>query len=354
MKTVEKKIDINAHIENLKCEISVENQISVAKLSFTNLGYGDLTAIKFDARGYNAFGDIVPINGKDQFFLIVQDLIVKRNETAVDLKAKLPSADIRKLELTESQICYADGSVVSYEGENRLAFDLEQFDNQEQLNALHKLYDENAMFKPKEFAQGYICSCGRFNALNETVCSLCGKGKSYAFEACSDNSLKKLVDEYHVSEQKDREVLKAEQKKMKEAKMKKRIVFGIAAVIVGLALSFAIHAIQLSHRTVYASESDMKAALQGTWTCYDEEYTAQYKLLIQDMDMTKRWVDLDSRYDVEVKIEQLKPDEGTFYVFSSMYTVLNNGNIKDDEGNEYEKGGIWSDSEEETSGYGTY
>lgn len=74
MKTIQKTIDINAHIENLQCEIKVDNGNAIAKNSFANLGYGDITAIKFNACGYNAFGDIVPVNGKDKFFLIVQDI----------------------------------------------------------------------------------------------------------------------------------------------------------------------------------------------------------------------------------------------------------------------------------------
>ena len=68
IRIVDKVIDINTHIEDLKCEISTDNGSALAKISFTNLGYGDITAIKFNACGYNLFGDIVPVNGKDEFF----------------------------------------------------------------------------------------------------------------------------------------------------------------------------------------------------------------------------------------------------------------------------------------------
>ena len=87
--------DINAHIENINCEIVTENSNAVAVISFENLGYGDITAVKFNAVGYNSFGDIVPIGNKEKFFLIIQDIMIKKNEKANNLKAKLPASDIR-------------------------------------------------------------------------------------------------------------------------------------------------------------------------------------------------------------------------------------------------------------------
>ena len=63
MRTIQKTIDINAHIEELKCEINVDAGNTIAKISFVNLGFGDITAIKFNACGYNSFGDIVPVDG---------------------------------------------------------------------------------------------------------------------------------------------------------------------------------------------------------------------------------------------------------------------------------------------------
>lgn len=158
MKSVEKIIDINAHIQDLGCEISVDNGNAIAKISFTNLGYGDITAIKFNACGYNSFGDVVSVNGNEKFFLIIQDVTIPKNQYVSDLKAKLPNVDIKKLDLEECQICYADGSVLSYEGNNNLTFELEEFDNPEELRALHKLYDINATYNPKEFEQGWICT----------------------------------------------------------------------------------------------------------------------------------------------------------------------------------------------------
>ncbi len=88
MKGTTKSYDINAHIEDIKCEIVVENGSAIAVISFKNLGYGDITAIKFNAVGYNSFGDIVAIGNKEKFYLIIQDTTIKKNEVANNLKAK--------------------------------------------------------------------------------------------------------------------------------------------------------------------------------------------------------------------------------------------------------------------------
>ena len=225
MKIVDKVIDINAHIEDLKCEISTDNGSVLAKISFTNLGYGDITAIKFNACGYNSFGDVVPVNGKDKFFLIIQDVVIAMNETATELKARLPNIDMKKLDLEECQICYSDGSIVSYDGNNSLSFELEEIDDKDQLSALHKLFSKNARFKPKDLEQGWVCSCGRFNRHEKSVCSLCCKNKSEIIKACSEDSLKKLVEEYKISEEKDREAREAEQKKGREGKEKEEYYY---------------------------------------------------------------------------------------------------------------------------------
>lgn len=265
MKTIKKTIDINAHIENLQCDISVDNGNAVAKISFANLGYGDITAIKFNACGYNAFGDIVPVNGKDKFFLIIQDIMIEKNEIAVDLKAELPNSDMKKLDLAECQICYADGTIASYEGNNSFTFELEEIDDLEQLSALQRLYDKNAKFKPKDFEQGWICSCGRFNKHDKSVCSLCNKYKTDTIKTCFDENLKKLVEEYKISEEKDKQAKEAEKASLKK-KRNIRIGIGVVLAIVfccffGYSLKQDKRTTYLSERTTYSSVEEMKADL---------------------------------------------------------------------------------------------
>ena len=351
MNTIQKTIDINGHIEDLHYEISVSKGDAIALISFANLGYGDITAIKFDVCGYNSFNDIVPVNGKNKFFLIIQDIIIRKNEIAADLKAKLPNSDMKKLDLIECQVCFSDGTIVTYEGDNSITFELEEIDNTEQLQALRKLYDTNARFRPKDFEQGWICSCGRFNRHDKNICSLCNKNKDDTIKVCSDENLKKLVEEYRISEEKEEQIRKTERTRLEKQKKKRNILIGIA-IAVCIVLAFPIgHAIQISQRTTYSSEREMEEALQGTWTNYGSGYNAKYQINIANDTLTKRWVSLGSSFDVEYSIEEWNPKDGTFEIIVGTYTVLSNGNIKDEDGNEYEKGGYMSSDNDSLSSY---
>ncbi len=196
MKSVKKVIDINAHVLNITCQVSAEAGNSIATIGFDNLGFGTITAIKFDAKGYNSFGDIVQINGRDNFFLIIQDISVEKNTQARNLKAKLPNSDIRKLELIEAQICYSDGSVSTYNGEDSREFELQEYEpygaESDLLKALKDKFGSDFKYKPEEYAEGWMCGCGRFNKTG-TYCSSCRSSKTDTFKCTSDAETKKLV-----------------------------------------------------------------------------------------------------------------------------------------------------------------
>lgn len=351
MKSIQKIIDVNAHIENLKCKIDVENGMAVARISFDNLGIGNITAIKFNACGYNSFGDIVQINGKDNFFLIIQDINIGKNEFSKDLKAKLPNTDIKMLKLTESQICYEDSSVISYDGESVYTFEIDEFDintDCEQVNALKKMYDKRMKYVPKDFGQGWICGCGRFNKSDSTICSCCSKNKSNTMSVTSPEGLKDLVEKYHRLEHEERELSRKQAEQEAKVARNKKIGIVIAVVCAIAMISFIIHSSVMSKRMIFDSESDMKQALQGTFTCYYDKdsyraYEARYKMNITEESLTYRWVNLGSDNDQEYEILEYYPDKGQFKVYvKGIITVLSNGDLKDDEGNIYEKGGGWS------------
>ena len=72
-------VDLNAHVNNIECQIETANNIAKAVIAFDNLGYGTITAIKFIAQGFNSFGDAVKVNGQDKFFLIIQDISIEKS-----------------------------------------------------------------------------------------------------------------------------------------------------------------------------------------------------------------------------------------------------------------------------------
>lgn len=69
-------VDVNSYIADLNCPVTVKEGNPVAALSFKNLHAGTMIAIKFAAKGYNSFGEIVPVNGEEQFIITVQDISV--------------------------------------------------------------------------------------------------------------------------------------------------------------------------------------------------------------------------------------------------------------------------------------
>lgn len=349
MRRVKKEIDMNAHIENLKYEIIMENGNAVANISFTNLGYGDITAIKFNACGYNSFGDVVPVREKDKFFLVIQDIIIRKNQSVTNLKAKLPNPDMKKLDLEESQICYGDGSVISYEGNNRCIFELEEFDDQEQLSALHKLYDQNAKYRIREYEQGWICSCGRFNEHEKEECSLCGKNKIYTAQICSEDGLQKLVEDYKISEEKDREAREAEKKRKEKEAKKRNAIIGIAVIICIILIVPIQHGLKMGQRTTFDSEEEMKQAIQGTYTYYSESGSATRQLIISGDTCTKIWKDIDT---IEMEITEWNPKEGTFHVLDDIIVTKDGDLIMGDE--LYEKGGYMSMKSSSSSSSSSY
>ena len=196
MKLIKKTIDINAHVQNITYQISTDADISVAIIGFDNLGFGTVTAIKFEAKGYNAFGDIVQINGKEKFFLIIQDILIEKNGQARNLKVILPDPYIKKLELVEAQICYSDGDVISYEGENLKEFEIEEYDEygseKDIVDALRDRFGINFKYKPIECLDGWICGCGRFNK-SKIKCSGCGNLKEDLFKYTSESEIEKMI-----------------------------------------------------------------------------------------------------------------------------------------------------------------
>ena len=225
--------DINSHICNIECSIKAKANTTEAIISFDNLGYGDITAIKFTARGFDAFGNTIQINEEEDFFVILQDICVRKNTRAKRLKAILPENNIRKLDLEESQICYEDGRVVSYSGKKLKEIELEEFEDsadKKALCALKEKFGNEFRFQPIVFEDGWICSCGTYNKIDSGVCNKCGNAKTELIDSTSSEGLKKLIDEYEI---KELEHMKEQDEK------KKKIGKGIKALLTTTALLIA-------------------------------------------------------------------------------------------------------------------
>lgn len=341
-------LDINTHIQNISASIS--NSSLQATVSFDNLGYGTITAVKFKAKGYNSFGDIVTINGKDTFYLVIQDLNILKNTAAKDIKINLPNNEIRKLELEEHQICFSDGSICTYAGNDSREFEVDEYEmegeDKEKLLALRDKFGSQYKYKPKLFDCGWICCCGTYNNTERTTCHHCGCNKDALFQSNDDATIGTLIEEYHIAERK-----RAEQKerdaiqKAKESKTKK-IKIAIGAVAAILVLILIIYAIVMGGRSTYSSESEMRTALQGTYTYYNDSGTATRQIVISGDTATYKW-----KYgsDMETTIREWNYKNGTIHTFETL-VVTSEGHLKDG-GDVYKKGGYMSSGSSSSSSY---
>ena len=328
MKKTSKTFDTNAHIQNISYQIDTNNGISTAVISFDNLGYGDITAVKFTAVGYNSFGDIINVNDKETFFIIVQDVLIAKNETAYGLKSKLPSNEIRTLDLEECQICFADGSVVSYEGKCEIEAEMEEYTTSNgaegcQLRALQDKFGEKYKYKLVELENGWICSCGRFNKNVDTVCSNCTNSKSEIVQFNDIEKVNRLVEDYKQAETKKAEEAKIENERLAKEKKKRNIYIGIATIISIIFICLIGRAAVMSGRSTFATEADMKKAIQGTYTQY-KDGKARHTISIKGDTLTSKYVNLPGGGQ-DLDIDSYNPKSGTFEASFAHCVVKKNG-----------------------------
>lgn len=353
MNSVKIQVDVNAHINNLKCDIIKQNEEAYAILQFDNLGYGSISAIKFDACGFNSFGDVVLVNKQEKFFLIVQDIEIEKNEQVTSLRAKLPNSDIKRLELQECQICYADGRVVNYEGEKKCEFEVEEFDDIEDKTAIKGIYGKNAKYKVKEFDEGWICTCGRYNSLENVKCSLCDNSKTLLLDMCSDDGMTRIKERYHSMCKEEKRIAEQEEKQQQKKARKKNIgiIMGIISVIVVIIL--VSYATMMSKRQTYSSVEEMREAMQGNWS-YKSEFNddIMWQLQIEGDKCKQVFRSTEDTYERNIT---WNPSEGTFKTGYTTYIVKSGGQTITENNYSYDKGGMTlTPGESSDSNHGSY
>lgn len=353
MNSAKIQVNINAHINNLKCDIIKQNEEAYAILQFDNLGYGSISAIKFDACGFNSFGDVVLVNEQEKFFLIVQDIEIEKNEQVTALKAKLPNSDIKRLELQECQICYTDGRVVSYEGEKNCEFEVEEFDDLEEKAAIKGIYGENAKYKVKEFEEGWICTCGRYNSHENVKCSLCDNSKTSLLDMCSDEGMTRIKERYYSMCQEEKRIAEQEEKQRQKKARKKNIgiVVGIISVIVVIIL--ISYATMMSKRQAYSSVEEMREAMQGNWSHRSEfDHDIMWQLQIEGDKCTTVFSSTEDTYEQDIA---WNPSKGTFEIGHDTYIVERGGQTITQNNDSYDKGGMTlTPGEYSDSDHGSY
>lgn len=224
-KIVTKSVDMNANILYLKHEIVADTSKTQARIEFRNMAYGTITAVKFEARGYNAFGDVIQIAGKPTFDIVAQDLVIAPKKYA-KLDSVLPSKDIRKLDLKLKQVCYANGKIVNVQPEEIVTYEIEELDGNGSLEEREKreLLEKKttaAICFPKRYGRNWVCICAYLNKNTDAICRQCGCRQVEIFEYYTEENIKAKIDERNKRAAAEEARRKAEQIKF-EAEQKRQ------------------------------------------------------------------------------------------------------------------------------------
>ena len=341
-------LDTNAHIKNISAHI--DSTLPQATVSFENLGFGTIKAVKLKSKGYNDFQDIITIGGKEEFFIVIQDLSVLPNTKSKDIKVNLPSNEIKRIELEEHQICFNNNTISTYLGSDIREFELSEYEvigeEKEKIIALRDRFGEQYQYIPKDFDCGWICCCGTFNSSEADICNSCKVKKSEIFETTDETVIASLIEQYKVNQK-----IKAEQKEkediQKEKERKKRNAkIGVGVVAGLIVLILMIYGIVMAGRSTYSSESEMRTALQGTYTYYNDNGKATRQIVISGDTAIYKW---STGSDMETTIREWNYKSGTIHTFETL-VITKDGYIKDG-GDIYKKGGYMSSSSSNSSSY---
>lgn len=241
MRIVEKTFDTNALIENISYKIDVRAGVPYATITFDNSGYGDITAVKFTASGYNTFGDVITVNGSPTFTIIVQDIKVPANKKGFSTTVSLPHNDIRTLGIVQNQVCLSDGRVLTYQGEKLLELILEEYtadtsDEREELSALREKFGKDYKYVPTETEGGWLCACGRLNSKENLSCINCRNSKAELFEYTDKAKIDALIEDKKLREEKRKVINDAQ-----NLKKKTRVDFLIVIALVLLIFAQAVY-----------------------------------------------------------------------------------------------------------------
>jgi len=237
----------NKKIYDIKCPVHLvgfeilneNNENSYINIHFQNLDKGYIKAIKLSIVGYNSFNEIVTISGNNTFSLLIQDLNVEKHKKFSNKKAiKLPSEEIRNVDITVTQVCFEDGTIIENEP-NLIEIELDLISDIIEKQIAEK-YSINANYYPKQEDTYWACTCGYPNI--EDNCSNCGMQKDYVFSTFNKSNLLELA----IIKMKNDELLKIEvqKKAMKTTKSRRKFLLIFASVAI---FSLALYLLNIKY-----------------------------------------------------------------------------------------------------------
>ena len=254
MKKVTKRVDLNAYIADFKCEVKSENGNKQLSVSFDNLGYGTVVAIRFVVWAKDSFGDEIDFDGNDVLEIKKVDINIKPQKKA-GFVCNIKNYDIKELDSKITQIVYDNGKIVVPEGSDIVDYEVEvlstswsQTDHFEK-DAVEYMRETNskAICFPAIHPRGWICICGSLNRGDISKCNACGALKDKIFRDFSIENVKPEVEKREKRKQEEEDHQREQQRKAaadaeKKQKMITSSIVGVITIIIaGFIAATAYH-----------------------------------------------------------------------------------------------------------------
>lgn len=192
MKSVEKKVDFNAHIADIEVSLIREEGRNYAQIACKNVSGKIITKISFLASGTDYFGDVIKTEDGNAFVITQNGLYLKPGAYMEPCRIEV-NDEIRNLDLKEKEVEFADGICESYAGADDHVyyadcFMEDSYRDKPELDILKKI-DARFCSYPKETTIGWQCACAYLNRPDRRVCGGCGHNKNEVFLTCSKEAV---------------------------------------------------------------------------------------------------------------------------------------------------------------------
>lgn len=279
------KVDIKSPVQIASWKIQQENDDFMLLIDFMNVSEAVVTAVMFTVVGYNSFSDKVLVDGKDEFEVLGQDYSIHQGMKGT-VKHKLPSADIRKVDIQVKKVCFNGNMIFNHKESEFIPTKQRPIDDKysnylTRANCRGKYY---AIMMPKYWQ----CVCGFVNTGNS--CVICHMAKDQAAKYTEESietsyqafvkkqaEQRKKAEEIELKKQ-EYEKSPAELKAKKIKKIKRLIICSTVLVCLGVgiyryAINESIPSMKYDTATLYIRErrySDAIAILQSLDSNYKD------------------------------------------------------------------------------------
>lgn len=174
---IPKEIDINAIANMESYALFFKNDEMFIRFKIRNSGNKPIRAIRIIGKAYTDFGDLVTVDEKESFEILLQDLSISKlqlEEKVCSLDSRLSNA--RNFEFFISQVCFRDGEIVQCKLPNMVTTCQDEICAE--LLSFAKRENSNAKYYMINYENCWQCVCGYVNT-NDS-CAHCRMSKKSA------------------------------------------------------------------------------------------------------------------------------------------------------------------------------